>query len=126
MASKPRKLSVHESANPNCGKKLIALCICLKMTQSELAKRVGTSPMSISRWEAGSHQPSAKYLIKLGTLANPGDCWLFWEKAGLTVADVMRVILSLRNCPVKFRAFQLPAKNPRAEVTATRCELTVD
>jgi transcriptional regulator with XRE-family HTH domain len=112
MASKPRKLSVHESANPNCGKKLIALCICLKMTQSELAKRVGTSPMSISRWEAGSHQPSAKYLIKLGTLANPGDCWLFWEKAGLTVADVMRVIPKSKELPSEISGVSATRQKP--------------
>src|ERR1700732_2366543 len=90
MASKPGKIPVHESSKPNLGKKIIALRTFLKISQSELGKRVGTSAMSISRWECDSHRPTAHYLIKFGLLSNPDDCWFFWGQAGLTVADVMR------------------------------------
>jgi transcriptional regulator with XRE-family HTH domain len=92
MASNPRKTPVHEWSKPNCGKKIVALRANLKINQAELGKRVGTSAMSISRWEADSHQPPANYLIKFGLLANPDDCWFFWRQAGLTVADVIRVL----------------------------------
>jgi transcriptional regulator with XRE-family HTH domain len=92
MASNPRKTSVHESSKPNCGKKIVALRANLKINQTELGKRVGASAMSISRWEADSRQPPANYLIKFGLLAAPEDCWFFWGQAGLTVADVLRVL----------------------------------
>jgi transcriptional regulator with XRE-family HTH domain len=92
MASKPGKISVHEPSKPNLGKRIIALRTCLKISQSELGKRVGASAMSISRWECDSHRPPADYLIKFGLLSTPDDCWFFWGQAGLTIADVMRVI----------------------------------
>jgi transcriptional regulator with XRE-family HTH domain len=92
MASEPDKTSVHESSKLNLGKRIIALRIYLKITQSELGKRVGTSGMSISRWECDSHRPPATYLIKFGLLSTPDDCWFFWGQAGLTIADVLRVM----------------------------------
>ena len=92
MASKPDKTSIHESPKPNLGKRIIALRVYLKMNQFELGKRVGASAMSISRWECDSHRPPANYLIKFGLLCNPDDCWFFWGQAGLTVADVLRVM----------------------------------
>jgi len=92
MASKPDKTSIHESSKPNLGKRIIALRVYLKMNQFELGKRVGASAMSISRWECNSHRPPANYLIKLGLLSNPADCWFFWGQAGLTIADVKRVM----------------------------------
>ena len=94
MASNPFKTSVHKSSKSNCGMKIVALRTFLKLNQAELGKRVGASAMSISRWEADSHQPPANYLIKFGLLANPDDCWYFWGQAGLTVADVLRVLPS--------------------------------
>lgn len=92
MASKARKHSAREMSKPNCGRKIIALRAYLKINQAELGKRVGASAMSISRWEADNRQPPANYLIKFGLLATPGDCWFFWEQAGLTATDVVRVL----------------------------------
>jgi transcriptional regulator with XRE-family HTH domain len=92
MASKPDKASVHESAKPHLGKKIIALRASLKISQLELGKRVGASAMSISRWESDSKRPQANYLIKFGLLSAPDDCWFFWGQAGLTIAEVMRVM----------------------------------
>lgn len=92
MASKPRKTYARGTSKPNCGRKIIALRAYLKMNQAELGKRVGASAMSISRWEAGSRQPPANYLIKFGLLATADDCWFFWEQAGLNAADVVRVL----------------------------------
>jgi DNA-binding XRE family transcriptional regulator len=92
MASKPSQTSTHELSKPSCGKQIVALRIRLKINQAELGKRVGASAMSISRWEAESHQPPAKYLIRFGLLATQDDCWFFWGQAGLTVADVKRAL----------------------------------
>jgi transcriptional regulator with XRE-family HTH domain len=92
MASTPDKTSVHESSKPNLGKRIIALRASLKISQLELGKRIGASAMSISRWESESKRPPASYLIKFGLLSTPDECWFFWGQAGLTIADVMRVM----------------------------------
>jgi transcriptional regulator with XRE-family HTH domain len=92
MASKPDKISPHESSKRNLGKRIIALRASLEISQLELGKRIGTSAMSISRWESDNKRPPAKYLIKFGLLSTPDDCWFFWGQAGLTIAAVMRVM----------------------------------
>jgi DNA-binding transcriptional regulator YiaG len=92
MASKLRKTSLPMPLRQNCGKKILALRVALKISQAELAKRIGTSAMSISRWEADTRQPLAAHLIRFGLLATPEDCWFFWAQAGLTLADVLRVL----------------------------------
>jgi len=92
MAPRPDKTSAHESSKPNLGKRIIALRASLKISQLELGKRVGASAMSISRWESDSKRPPANYLIKFGLLSAPDECWFFWGQAGLTLADVMRVM----------------------------------
>jgi DNA-binding transcriptional regulator YiaG len=92
MASKPVKAAVHESSKPNLGKRIIALRASLKISQFELGKRIGASAMSISRWESDTKRPPAKYLIKFGILSTPNECWFFWGQAGITVADVIRVM----------------------------------
>ena len=94
MVSKLRKTSVHEFSKLNSGKKILALRTRLKISQAELARRIGTSAMSISRWEADTHQPLAAHLIRFGILSTPEDCWFFWAQAGLTLADVLRVLPS--------------------------------
>jgi transcriptional regulator with XRE-family HTH domain len=92
MASKPSRRVVHESSKPNLGKRIIALRAALKISQLELGRRVGASAMSVSRWESDTKRPPAKYLIKFGILSTPHECWFFWGEAGITVADVIRVI----------------------------------
>ena len=92
MASRPNKTFVRELAKPNLGKRIIALRASLEISQLELGKRVGTSAMSISRWESDNKRPPAKYLIKFGLLSTPDNCWFFWGQAGLTIEDVIRVM----------------------------------
>jgi len=55
----------------------------LKVTRSELAKRLGTATMSVSRWQRGIVEVPANVYIKLGTLAGKQLCWDFWGRAGL-------------------------------------------
>jgi len=48
--------------------------------------------MAISRWERGEAEPSADAYIRLGNLTGDPLCWFFWGRAGLRMADVMRVL----------------------------------
>jgi phage repressor protein C with HTH and peptisase S24 domain len=48
--------------------------------------------MAISRWERGEFQPSAEAYLRLGRLVGDPLCWFFWGRAGLSTADVMRVL----------------------------------
>ena len=50
--------------------------------------------MAVSRWERGDSEPPADAYIRLGNIADDPLCWFFWERAGLSTADVMRVLPS--------------------------------
>ncbi len=77
---------------PEWSRKILAFRQALKLTQSELGKRVRTSAMAISRWERGDSEPPAGAYIRLGNIAKDPLCWFFWGRAGLSTADVMRVL----------------------------------
>jgi transcriptional regulator with XRE-family HTH domain len=64
----------------------------LRLSQSELAEKLETSAMAISRWERGEFEPSADAYLRLGKLMGDPLCWFFWGRAGLSTADVMRVL----------------------------------
>ena len=64
----------------------------LRLSQSELAEKLETSAMAISRWEHGQVEPSAGVYIRLGRLMGDPLCWFFWGRAGLSTADVMQVL----------------------------------
>jgi phage repressor protein C with HTH and peptisase S24 domain len=68
----------------------------LDLTQAELGRRLETSAMAVSRWERGKSQPTADAYIRLGKLAGGPLCWFFWGRAGLSTADVMRVLPEAR------------------------------
>jgi hypothetical protein len=68
----------------------------LKLSQSEFAKRLGTSAMAVSRWERGIQQVPANIYVQLGNLAGDPLCWYFWGCAGLRTVDVMRVLPAAR------------------------------
>lgn len=69
------------------GKRILALRTHSKISHAELAKRFGTSAMSISRWDADARQPMAE-LIRFGLLSTRAIVGFFGEQAGLTLADV--------------------------------------
>lgn len=64
----------------------------LRLSQSELGNRLETSAMAISRWERGEFEPSADAYLRLGKLVGDPLCWFFWGRAGLSTADVLRVL----------------------------------
>jgi hypothetical protein len=63
-----------------------------KLTQGELGRRLKTSAMAVFRWERGDSEPSPDAYICLGNIAGDPLCWFFGERAGLSAADVMRVL----------------------------------
>lgn len=74
--------------------KIAVLRKALRLSQSELGRRLGASAMAVSRWERGQGRPTGTMLLKLGILAekDPRLCWIFWNIAGLSAQDVMRVL----------------------------------
>lgn len=64
----------------------------LSISQAGLARRLNCSPMAVSRWERGEHEPPAAWYIQLGNLAEAPDCWYFWGRAGLHSADLLRMV----------------------------------
>lgn len=80
------------SAVPDWSRKILAFRQALKLTQGELGRRLKTSAMAVSRWERGDSEPPSDAYIRLGNIADDPLCWFFWERAGLSTADVMRVL----------------------------------
>jgi SOS-response transcriptional repressor LexA/DNA-binding XRE family transcriptional regulator len=79
---------------PDWAHKILAFREALKLTQGELGRRLRTSAMAVSRWERGRAEPPADAYIRLGNIADDPLCWFFWGRAGLSTADVMRVLPS--------------------------------
>jgi phage repressor protein C with HTH and peptisase S24 domain len=79
-------------AVPEWSRQILAFRRSLKLTQGELGKRLKTSAMAVSRWERGEAQPPADAYIRLGNIAEDPLCWISWGRAGLSTADVMRVL----------------------------------
>jgi DNA-binding XRE family transcriptional regulator len=95
----------------------------LKLSQHELGKRIGTSAMSVSRWESGKAQPSAEAYIKLGNMAAGPLCWYFWGQAGLSLGDVRRVLPDTEH---RVKAKGRPLLVARAGVKRTKTERADD
>jgi transcriptional regulator with XRE-family HTH domain len=82
-----------------------------KLTQAGHAERLGVSPATVSRWNQGKQEPTAKSYIALGNLARRPDGVYFWERAGMESAGFLdatflRAISSLR---VRLQDFKLVA-----------------
>ncbi len=94
----PKKLRGRKAktAGPEWSQKIMNFRNGLNLSQSELAKRLGSSAMGVSRWERGSQEPPADIYIRLGNLAGDPLCWYFWGCARLVTADVMRVLPAAR------------------------------
>lgn len=75
---------------PSWSLRIAALRNKLGYTQAAFAERLNYSAMAVSRWERGSHEPTASTYIRMGNLAGPPDCWFFWQKSGLAITDVVR------------------------------------
>ena len=79
-------------ARPDWAERIQKLRLRLRLSQTELAAKLGVSAMAISRWERAINEPPAEAYITLGKLARDPECWVFWQRAGLTKADIKRVL----------------------------------
>jgi len=77
---------------PEWSRKIATFRRALKLSQSEFAKRLGSSTMAVSRWERAIQEVPANIYIRLGKMAGDPLCWYFWGCAGLRTVDVMRVL----------------------------------
>ena len=72
-------------------RKILQLRKRLGLNQSEFAGRLNYSAMALSRWESGSHEPTAEAYVRMGNLADAGESNWFWTRAGLKSADLSRM-----------------------------------
>src|SRR6266699_232486 len=64
----------------------------LNLNQTAFGERLHFSAMSVSRWERGMNEPTARSYIELGNLSGAPLCWYFWGRAGLRTEDLTRVM----------------------------------
>jgi transcriptional regulator with XRE-family HTH domain len=57
-----------------------------RLTQATLAKRLGVSSATVSRWMKGTHEPTGEAYVSLGNLAGPPEDVYFWERAGINTS----------------------------------------
>jgi transcriptional regulator with XRE-family HTH domain len=81
---------------PGWSREILSLRRSLRLSQADFAKRLNVSAMNVSRWERGDTQPTAGAYIRLGNLADDPLAWFFWGLAGLSTADIMRVLPATR------------------------------
>jgi SOS-response transcriptional repressor LexA len=81
-----------QASFPEWSRQVEALRHRMTLSQSEFGVQLSRSAMAISRWERGILEPTGAAYIKLGNLAGDPLCWYFWRRAGLSTADVMRVL----------------------------------
>lgn len=77
---------------PDWSREVLSLRRSLRLSQSDFAKRLNLSAMNVSRWERGAMEPTPGAYIRLGNLADDPSSWFFWGRAGLSTADIMRVL----------------------------------
>ena len=94
---------------PEWAARIRLLLSALKLTQGELAERVGVSPATVSRWVQGRQEPTAQFYVVLGNLARPPQGVYFWERAGVDAAALSDVNRrnSLFSMPVKLKDFRV-------------------
>ena len=79
---------VQDSTSPEWSGRIRQLLTDLKLTQADLAERLGISPATVSRWIQGRHEPTAESYVALGNLARHPNGVYFWERAGIDIAGL--------------------------------------
>jgi transcriptional regulator with XRE-family HTH domain len=77
---------------PDWAREVLSLRRSLRLSQADFAKKLNVSAMAVSRWERGHTEPTPGAYICLGNVADDPVSWFFWGRAGLTTADIMRVL----------------------------------
>jgi SOS-response transcriptional repressor LexA len=76
---------------PEWVRRILQLRKRLGLNQSEFAARLNYSAMALSRWESGSHEPTAEAYVQMGNLADASESSWFWTRAGLKSSDLSRM-----------------------------------
>jgi transcriptional regulator with XRE-family HTH domain len=67
---------------------VIELRKAMNMNQTEFGKKLGVSPMAVSRWEAGTNDHPRECVVKMAVLSGkPATFWLFMNHIGLSKKD---------------------------------------
>jgi SOS-response transcriptional repressor LexA len=77
----------HFKVTPEWPGRLEQLLLKHQLTQAALAKRLGVSTATVSRWMKGTHEPTGEAYVSLGNLAGPPEDVYFWERAGINTAS---------------------------------------
>lgn len=79
---------------PEWAGRIRRLIVQLGQNQESIAKRLGVSPATLSRWVNGKNEPTPEMYVALGNLAGNPQGTYFWERAGIELygspVDTMR------------------------------------
>jgi SOS-response transcriptional repressor LexA len=81
-------MNKHRLASSEWVAKILQLRKRLGLNQSEFASHLNYSAMALSRWESGTHEPTAEAYVRMGNLAGPRESKWFWTRAGLKSSDL--------------------------------------
>jgi SOS-response transcriptional repressor LexA len=95
---------------PEWAHRIAKLRDSLQITQTSLAERLKVTPMSVSRWERGTQEPSSEILILLGNMSGEPDNWYFWRAAGLSPKAISGLKMQARGPQ---RLFSGPGSPPK-------------
>jgi SOS-response transcriptional repressor LexA len=84
-------MAVRKNPAPEWVRRILQLRKRLGLNQSEFAARLNYSAMALSRWESGTHEPTAEAYVQMGNLAESRESTWFWTRAGLKSADLSRM-----------------------------------
>jgi SOS-response transcriptional repressor LexA len=85
-------MAARKSAAPEWVRQILLLRKRLGLNQSEFAARLNYSAMALSRWESGTHEPTAQAYLQMGNLADSVESKWFWTRAGMKSADLSRML----------------------------------
>jgi len=71
---------------------VIDLRRALNLNQTEFGRKLGVSPMAVSRWEAGTNEPPGDCVVKMAVMSGESTkFWLFMKHVGLSKKDLKHV-----------------------------------
>lgn len=79
---------------PDWAQRVAELRRKLGLKQVEFAKLFGVTQPAVSRWERGEVEPSLENYIRMGNMAAQPDCYWFWQKAGVDVERIRKMLTS--------------------------------
>jgi transcriptional regulator with XRE-family HTH domain len=102
-------MSNQRSADSDWADHIRRLMMNLKLSQADLATRLGVSRPTVTRWMKGSHEPTSASYLAMGNLLGLPEAAYFWERAGVDPSNFPATKLqgSLSSLRVDLRDFTL-------------------